>query len=77
MQTKANETAIIFEANDPNEATQYITYKNLYENVNKFANALKSQGIEKGDRVCIYLPMIPDLAYAVLTCARIGAIHSA
>ena len=76
LQTKADHTAILFEPNDINEAAQHITYRKLHEEVNKFANVLKSQGIEKGDRVCIYLPMIPELAYATLACARIGAIHS-
>ena len=74
--TKSDQTAILFEPNDPKEAARNITYKQLYHEVNKFANVLKSQGIEKGDRVCIYLPMIPELAFATLACARIGAIHS-
>ncbi len=74
--TKRDKTAILFEPNDPNEAAQHITYGELSERVNKFANVLKAQGIEKGDRVCIYLPMIPELAVSVLACARIGAIHS-
>ena len=73
---KGNQTAIIFEPNDPNEEAQFITYNELYVQVSKFANVLRDQGVEKGDRVCIYLPMIPELAYAVLACARIGAIHS-
>ncbi|PHQ55533.1 MAG: acetate--CoA ligase [Lutibacter sp.] len=73
---RGDKTAILFEPNDPNEAAQHITYQQLYERVNKFANVLKEQGINKGDRVCIYLPMIPELAIAVLACARIGAIHS-
>nr|WP_315171004.1 acetate--CoA ligase [uncultured Flavobacterium sp.] len=69
-------TAIIFEPNDPNESALHISYNELSERVNKMANVLQSQGIQKGDRVCIYLPMIPELAVAVLACARIGAIHS-
>jgi len=73
---RGNKTAILFEPNDPNEVTQHITYKQLHTQVNKMANVLKGQGIQKGDRVCIYLPMIPELAYAVLACARIGAVHS-
>ena len=73
---RGNKTAILFEPNNPNEDTQYITYKQLHEKVCKFANVLKSKGIKKGDRVVIYLPMIPELAIAVLACARIGAIHS-
>ncbi|MEM0575991.1 acetate--CoA ligase [Flavobacterium polysaccharolyticum] len=69
-------TAIIFEPKDPNESALHISYNELSERVNKMANVLQSQGIQKGDRVCIYLPMIPELAVAVLACARIGAIHS-
>ena len=76
LATRADKTAILFEPNDPNEETQHITYKELHKRVSTMANVLKSQGIEKGDRVCIYLPMIPELAIAVLACARIGAIHS-
>ena len=76
LATRSNKTAILFEPNDPNEKPQHITYKQLYERVCKFANVLKSQGIKKGDRVCIYLPMIPELAISLLACARIGAIHS-
>ena len=76
LATRGNQTAILFEPNDPNEAAQHITYKQLLKKVNKMANVLKSKGIEKGDRVCIYLPMIPELAVSVLACARIGAIHS-
>lgn len=74
--TKGNKTAILWEPNDPNEKAQHITYKELGKRVNKMANVLKNKGIQKGDRVCIYLPMIPELAVAVLACARIGAIHS-
>ena len=76
LATKGDKTAILFEPNDPKEGAQYITYRNLYHRVNKFANVLKAKGIKKGDRVCIYLPMIPELAVSVLACARIGAIHS-
>ncbi|MCK0130629.1 acetate--CoA ligase [Flavobacteriaceae bacterium F08102] len=76
LRTKGNQTAIIFEPNDPNENAVHISYNELHERVCKFANVLKSQGIQKGDRVCIYLPMIPELAVAILACARIGAIHS-
>lgn len=72
----ANKTAILFEPNDPNAKAEHISYKNLHARVNKFANVLKSKGVKKGDRVCIYLPMIPELAVSVLACARIGAIHS-
>lgn len=73
---RGNKTAIIFEPNDPKEEAQHITYTDLHERVSKMANVLREQGIKKGDRVCIYLPMIPELAVAVLACARIGAIHS-
>ena len=76
LRTKGNKTAILFEPNDPNEQAQHISYNQLHERVNRFANVLKDQGIKKGDRVCIYLPMIPELAVSVLACARIGAIHS-
>jgi acetyl-CoA synthetase len=76
LTTRADKTAILFEPNNPKEAAQSISYKELHERVCRFANVLKSQGIEKGDRVCIYLPMIPELAVSVLACARIGAVHS-
>jgi acetyl-CoA synthetase len=76
LATRGDKTAILFEPNDPKEASQHITYTDLYHRVNKFAHVLKAKGIEKGDRVCIYLPMIPELAISVLACARIGAIHS-
>ena len=76
LATRGDKTAILFEPNDPKEAAEHITYQQLHERVNKFANVLKSQGIKKGDRVCVYLPMIPELAISVLACARIGAIHS-
>ena len=71
-----DKTAILFEPNNPEEPAEHISYKDLNERVCKFANVLKSYGIQKGDRVCIYLPMIPELAVAVLACARIGAVHS-
>ena len=74
--TRGNKTAILFEPNNPNEEAQHITYNDLYSRVNKLANVLKAKGIKKGDRVCIYLPMIPELAVSLLACARIGAIHS-
>ncbi len=76
LSTKGDKTAIIFEPNNPDEEAQHITYNELYKRVCKMANVLKSQGIKKGDRVCIYLPMIPELAISLLACARIGAIHS-
>ncbi|TDY11286.1 acetate--CoA ligase [Meridianimaribacter flavus] len=74
--TRGDKTAIIFEPNNPNEDAQHITYRQLHDKVCRFANVLKEKGIGKGDRVCIYLPMIPELAISVLACARIGAIHS-
>ncbi|SHJ07834.1 acetate--CoA ligase [Aquimarina spongiae] len=76
LRHRGHKTAILFEPNDPNEDAQHITYKQLHERVCKFANVLKKKGIQKGDRVCIYLPMIPELAISVLACARIGAVHS-
>lgn len=74
--TKGNQTAILFEPNDPNEPAEHITYHDLHERVNRMANVLKNNGVKKGDRVCVYLPMIPELAVTVLACARIGAVHS-
>ncbi len=76
LPARGDKTALLFEPNDPEEASQHITYRQLYEKVCRMANVLKSKGIVKGDRVCIYLPMIPELAISVLACARIGAIHS-
>ncbi|MBD3261084.1 MAG: acetate--CoA ligase [Candidatus Altiarchaeales archaeon] len=72
---KGDETAIIWEGNDPSDSKKY-TYKQLLDEVSKFANVLKENGVKKGDRVCIYLQMVPELAIAMLGCARIGAIHS-
>ena len=74
--TRGDKTAIIFEPNNPAEEAQHITYKELHERVCRFSNVLLEQGIKKGDRVCIYLPMIPELAISLLACARIGTIHS-
>ena len=76
LKDRALQTAIIFEPDDPATPAQHITYKELSEKVNRMANVLLSQGIMRGDRVVIYLPMIPEAAYAMLACARIGAIHS-
>ncbi|NKI32036.1 acetate--CoA ligase [Croceivirga thetidis] len=76
LHIRGDKTAILFEPNDPNENAQHITYNQLHARVSQFANVLKSKGIQKGDRVVIYLPMIPELAISVLACARIGAIHS-
>ena len=72
---RANQTAIIWEGDDPNES-KHITYKELHEQSSRMANVLKKHGVKKGDRVTIYLPMIPEAAYAMLACARIGAVHS-
>ncbi len=74
--TQPDTPAIIWEANDPNEKSVTITYKELLFKVSQFANVLKNNGAKKGDRICIYMPMVPELAIAVLACARIGAIHS-
>ena len=76
LATRGDQTAIIFEPDSPDEDAQHITYKALHEAVSRMANVLKDQGVTKGDRVVIYLPMIPEAAYAMLACARIGAIHS-
>lgn len=73
---RANQTAIIWEPNHPQDESKYITYKELLEHVCRVANMLKAHGVQKGDRVCIYMPMIPETAYAMLACARIGAVHS-
>ena len=73
---RGDKTAILFEPNNPDEKAEHISYKELHKRVCKFANVLKENGIKKGDRVCIYLPMIPELAVSVLACARIGAVHS-
>ncbi len=75
LENNGEKTAIIWEGDDPQDSLK-ITYKQLHESVCRFANALKKRGIGKGDRVCIYMPMIPEAAYAMLACARIGAIHS-
>ena len=75
LKTRGNQTAIIWEGDNPKEE-KYISYNELYESVCKLANVLKKRGIKKGDRVCIYMPMIPEATFAMLACARIGAIHS-
>jgi len=75
LETRGDQVAIIWEGDNPAEDKK-ITYNELYEHVTKLANVLKSRGVKKGDRVCIYMPMIPEAAYAMLACARIGAIHS-
>lgn len=71
-----DQPAIIWEPNDPNEAFRVLSYKQLLDKVEQFANVLKNNGVRKGDRICIYLPMVPELVIAILACARIGAIHS-
>lgn len=76
LATRANQTAIIWESNNPNEPNRTFTYKELHIEVCRFANVLKKHGAKKGDRICIYMPMVPELAFAVLACARIGAVHS-
>lgn len=76
LQAKANQPAIIWEPNNSKEAHRVITYQELYEQVCGFAHVLQRNGVKKGDRICIYMPMVPELAIAVLACARIGAIHS-
>ena len=76
LAAKADQPAIIWEPNDPSERTRTITYAILHKRVCQFAQVLRNNGVKKGDRVCIYMGMVPELAYAVLGCARIGAIHS-
>ena len=73
---RASQTAIIWEADDPKTPSKHITYKELSEEVNRMANTLRAKGVKKGDRVTIYMPMIPEAAYAMLACARVGAVHS-
>ncbi len=76
LETRPDQVALLWEPNDPARRPRRITYKQLYGLVCQFANALKAQGVRKGDRVCLYMPMVPELAIAVLACARIGAVHS-
>lgn len=76
LETRGDQTAIIFEPNDVNASARTYTYRELYTEVCKAANALKELGVKKGDRVCFYMPMVPELAIGVLACARVGAIHS-
>ncbi|MFT7587875.1 MAG: acetyl-CoA synthetase [Limisphaerales bacterium] len=71
-----NKTALIWEPNNPEEVVKKYSYRQLYEAVCQFANGLKSKGIKKGDRICFYMPMVPELTIAILACARIGAVHS-
>jgi len=76
LKERGDKVAILWEPNDPAEKAISLTYKDLHEKVCQFANVLKNNGAKKGDRICIYMPMVPELAIAVLACARIGAIHS-
>ena len=76
LETRPNQVAILWEPNDPKEKVIKITYKELHKKVSVFANVLKNHGAKKGDRICLYMPMVPELAIATLACARIGAIHS-
>ncbi len=73
---KGNHTAIIWEPNDPKDSSQSFTYSEVLTRVCRIASALKKSGVQKGDRVCLYMPMVPELAFSVLACARIGAVHS-
>mgnify|MGYP000850931268 CR=1 FL=1 len=76
LATQGNTTALLWESNNPEEASRAISYTELHHLVNQFARVLLNHGVKKGDRVCLYMGMIPELAVAVLACARIGAIHS-
>src|SRR6188472_3461105 len=76
LKKRGKQVAIIWEPDDPSAEARHITYRELFAEVQRFANVLKAQGVKRGDRVTIYLPMIPETAYAILACARIGAIHS-
>lgn len=76
LEKRGDQTAIIFEPDEPSEDARHITYRELHTSVCKFANVLKKHGVKKGDRVTVYMPMIPEVMYAMLACARIGAIHS-
>lgn len=76
LEALGDKTAILWEPNNPEEDAKHISYKELHQRVSQFSNVLKSLGIKKGDRVCLYMPMVPELTIAVLACARIGAMHS-
>ena len=76
LKDRGDKTAIIWEPNDPTESSIHLTYNELYEETCKFSNALRDKGIKKGDRVIIYMPMVPEAAIAMLACARVGAVHS-
>jgi len=73
---RANQTALIWEPSDPKDEAKHFTYQQLFDHTCRVANMLKANGVKKGDRVCIYLPMVPELSFAILACARIGAVHS-
>ncbi|MGD8408425.1 MAG: AMP-binding protein, partial [Thiohalophilus sp.] len=75
LDERSDQTAIIWEGDDPGD-DKHITYRELHEQVSRLGNVLKERGVKKGDRVCIYMPMIPEAGYAMLACARIGAVHS-
>ena len=75
LATRGEQVALLWEGDDPAQSAN-ITYRQLHEHVCRLANVLKSRGVKKGDRVCIYMPMIPEAAYAMLACTRIGAVHS-
>jgi acyl-coenzyme A synthetase/AMP-(fatty) acid ligase len=76
LQDKADQVALFWEPNEPEHETRSFTYQELYTEVCRFANALKALGVAKGDRICFYMPMIPQLVIGILACARLGAIHS-
>lgn len=76
LETRGDKLALIWEPNDPNDTTVKLSYRELYERVCQFSNVLRQQGISKGDRICLYMPMVPELLIAVLACARVGAVHS-
>ena len=76
LKEQAEQTAIIWEPNDPADAPRKITYRELHAEVCRVGNMLRKHGVKKGDRVCVYMPMVPELAFALLACARIGAVHS-
>ncbi len=74
--SRGNQSAIVCEPNDPKEKVRTLTYRELFDQVCQFSNVLKKNGAKKGDRICIYMPMVPEAAVAMLACARIGAIHT-
>jgi len=76
LKTQGDDIALLWEPNDPKEQEVRLTYKELHSEVCRFANVLKARGVKKGDRVAVYMPMIPELTIGVLACARIGAVHS-